>query len=1120
VYFQGNTVTDANAGGILFNFAEASSVTINGQLDGTVLAPNAVLGGISQMGGVFIAASVASTGEVHYDPFNGTFPGNVCSNTPATLSVTCAAVTTGEVGVAFNSGAITVSGGTAPYTYSIVGTLPAGLVLNTTTGAVTGTPTGSGTFSVQVKDAKGATGTACPITINPQLAVTCAAVTTGEVGVAFNSGAMSVSGGTAPYTYSIVGTLPAGLVLNATTGAVSGTPTGSGSFSVQVKDAGGATSTACPITINPQLAVTCAAVTTGEVGVAFNSGAMSVSGGTAPYTYSIVGTLPAGLVLNATTGAVTGTPTTSGTFSVQVKDAGGATSTACAITINPQLSVTCAAVTTGEAGVAFNSGAMTVSGGTAPYTYSIVGTLPAGLVLNATTGAITGMPTASGTFSVQVKDAKGATSAGCPITINALFSATCAAVTTGEVGLAFNSGPMTIAGGTAPYTYSIVGTLPAGLTLNTTTGAVSGTPTASGTFSVQVKDANNATGTACPITINAPLSVLCAAVTTGKAGVAFNSGAMTVSGGTAPYTYSIVGTLPAGLTLNAATGAVTGTPTASGTFSVQTKDAFGATAAACAITIGAATPALAVSCAAVTGQVGVPFDSSVMTVSGGTAPYSYSIVGTLPAGLTLNAQTGGITGTPTAAGSFSVKVKDTTGGTGTACALTVNAGFPLKAGDTATIGYWQNNNGQALINAVNGGSSATQLANWLATNFPYLYGPNSSNNLTGKTNADVAALFITFFGESGQKTNAQMMAGALAAYVTDADLAGSTVASGYGFNVSSTGTGAKTDNVSSDGTGAGLQNNTSYTVMQLLQQANKQTQQGSFNATAFNSIFSNINQTGDLTGASSGLSVACAAIKSGQVGVAFNSGPIVVTGGTGSYTYSIVGTLPAGLTLNSANGTVSGTPSSTGAFSVQVMDSAGTAGIACPITIGAGYTLVVNPSNLTVVAGQSASTTFTFTPYGGYVGTVNFSCSGLPSGTSCTFSPSALTANGSNTVQTSNLTITTSASGTTTVAQNEGRGGLSLASMLYLPGFLLGGFIAWRRRSFTSRVRGLLLLAMVGTMLVGGAVGCSGVAFRTPGGAPVGAHVVTVLANTTVSSTGSTDSATTQTANFNLTITQ
>jgi hypothetical protein len=801
---------------------------------------------------------------------------------------------------------------------------------------------------------------------------------------------------------------------------------------------------------------------------------------------------------------------------VQVKDASGASGTACPITINSALSATCAAVTTGEVGLAFNSGAMTVSGGTAPYAYSVVGTLPAGLTLNTTTGAITGTPTVPGTFTVQVKDASGATSTACPITINSALSATCAAVTTGEVGLAFNSGAMTVSGGTAPYTYSVVGALPAGLTLNTSTGTIAGTPTTSGAFSVKVTDAKGASSRACPITINAPLSVTCAAVTAGKVGVAFDSGPMAISGGTAPYTYSIAGTLPAGLTLNSTNGTVTGTPTTSGTFSVQAKDAFNATGTACAISISAPSAPLSVSCAAVTGQVGVPFNSSVMTVSGGTAPYSYSILGTLPAGLTLNAATGGITGTPTAAGTFSVKVTDAARATGTACAITINSGSPLKPGDTATIGYWQNKNGQALIEALNGGSSATQLANWLAANFPYLYGANSSNDLTGKTNADVAALFITFFGGSAPKTSAQVMAGAIAVYVTNANLAGSTVAADYGFNVSSTGTGAKIYNVSGDGTGAGLQNNASYSVMQLLQQANLQKQQNSFNDISFNSIFSNINEAGDLTGASSGLSVTCAANKAGQVGIAFNSGPIAVTGGSGSYAYSIVGTLPAGLSLNTANGTVSGTPTAPGAFSVQITDSTGTAGIACPITIGAGFTLTVNPSNLTVIAGQSANTTFTFAPYGGYVGSVSFSCSGLPVGAACTFTPAALTADGSNTVQASNLTITTTASGTTTVAQNKNTGGLSLASILYLPGVLLGGLIAWRRRSFTSRVRGMLLLVLVGTVLVGGAIGCSSFTYQTP----LGAHVVTVVAKTTVSSTTSTGSNTTQTADFTLTITQ
>jgi choice-of-anchor A domain-containing protein len=72
IYFQGNTVTDANAGYILFNFATASSVTINGEFDGTLLAPFAYLSGYNQMGGIFIAGSIGSTGEVHYDAFKGT----------------------------------------------------------------------------------------------------------------------------------------------------------------------------------------------------------------------------------------------------------------------------------------------------------------------------------------------------------------------------------------------------------------------------------------------------------------------------------------------------------------------------------------------------------------------------------------------------------------------------------------------------------------------------------------------------------------------------------------------------------------------------------------------------------------------------------------------------------------------------------------------------------------------------------------------------------------------------------------------------------------------------------------------------------------------------------------
>lgn len=181
--------------------------------------------------------------------------------------------------------------------------------------------------------------------------------------------------------------------------------------------------------------------------------------------------------------------------------------------------------------------------------------------------------------------------------------------------------------------------------------------------------------------------------------------------------------------------------------------------------------------------------------------------------------------------------------------LTIDAGLvppSLTAGDTATIGFWHNKNGQALIKSLNGGPTSTQLATWLATSFPYLYGAHAgANNLTGKTNADVAALFMKFFSVKGQKTDAQILGGALATYVSNSGLAG-TVASKYGFNVTTFGTGFKPYNVGTHGSVIGLTNNTWYTVLQLLQAANLQTKLGTFNAIAFNTIFDGINQGGDI----------------------------------------------------------------------------------------------------------------------------------------------------------------------------------------------------------------------------------------------------------------------------------
>jgi hypothetical protein len=169
---------------------------------------------------------------------------------------------------------------------------------------------------------------------------------------------------------------------------------------------------------------------------------------------------------------------------------------------------------------------------------------------------------------------------------------------------------------------------------------------------------------------------------------------------------------------------------------------------------------------------------------------------------------------------------------------------PLSRGDTATIGFWHNKNGQTLINSFNSGPTSTKLGTWLASNFGCLFG-----NLNGQPNFVVAAQFLTYFNVKGQKTYAQILAGALACYATSSTLAGGNMAAGYGFNVSSTGTGAKTYNVGSNGTAIGLLNNTFYTVAQLLQAANANCSKGTIAPGAFNAlnnIFDGINSSGDI----------------------------------------------------------------------------------------------------------------------------------------------------------------------------------------------------------------------------------------------------------------------------------
>jgi hypothetical protein len=154
-------------------------------------------------------------------------------------------------------------------------------------------------------------------------------------------------------------------------------------------------------------------------------------------------------------------------------------------------------------------------------------------------------------------------------------------------------------------------------------------------------------------------------------------------------------------------------------------------------------------------------------------------------------------------------------------ATVTSLGQAVQDGLTGGIGFWNNNNGQRLIDSFNGGAASTALSGWLATNFGNLYGAGAgANNLTGFSNAQVAAFFQSQFALPGS-LEAQVLATALNVYATTLSLGG-TVGQAYGFSVSADGLGAYTFNVGSDGAAFGAANNATGNVYALLQGVNDQ----------------------------------------------------------------------------------------------------------------------------------------------------------------------------------------------------------------------------------------------------------------------------------------------------------
>ena len=924
---------------------------------------------------------------------------NITGNSTATLNITVnpaapnislsTTTITTTARSAISDITVTNSGGDA--TYSILPAIDNGLSFDTADGTISGTPANAATnivYTVTATNATNSDSATLSITVNPAAPIISLSVSTltATAGTAISNITVTNSGGTA--TYSISPAIANNLSFSAETGTISGTPANAATnvvYTVTATNVTNSDSATFSITVNPaapSIELSVAAINAG-IGKVIGPITVINNGGT-PTSYAISDTLSAGLSFSTKTGTISGTPSATATAIIYTVTATNITDTDSAtvtITVNEIIDPPSIANIEGTqayyAGVMISPVEFTNSGDPAQSCASNLA-LPAGLnvAVSGNSCAISGTPqqiSSATAYTIIATNPIGSDTA--TINISVTFATPSISVSTTTVvataGTAISDITVTNSGGTA--TYSISPAIANNLSFDTTDGTISGTPANVATNVVYTITASNVSGNSTAtlnITVNPAAPDISLSTTTVVASVATAITDITVSNNGGTATYSISPTLSEGLSFATNTGTISGTPSATATLQIYTITASNVTnsdSATLSITVNIEAPNISLSTTTITATAGSAISDITVINTGGTAT-SYAIAPALNVGLSFSTETGTISGTPANAATntqWTITASNISGNSTATINITVNPKAPNISLSTTTITATA---GSAISNitVTNSGGTATSYAIAPALNvglsFSTETGTISGTPANAATNAQWTITASNVSGNSTATLNITVNPAAPDISLSTTTVVASVATAITNITVSNDG-GTATYSISpalseglsfatTDGTISGTPSTTATLQVYTITASNVT---NSDSATL--SITVNIEAPNISLSTTTITATARSAISN-----------ITVTNSGGDATYSISPAIDNGLSFDTTDGTISGTPANAATnaqWTITASNISGNSTATLSITVNpAAPDISLSTTTITATA-RSAISDITVTNSGG-----------------------------------------------------------------------------------------------------------------------------------------------------------